>query len=213
MRITKVPARGFSANCWLLCDEVSGTAAVIDPDAKADAILSALTEQNATLSMILLTHGHFDHISAADALRDATGAPLLIHEKDASMLTDAVANASSIFFSEGQTYRAADRFLKGGDALRLGENTIAVRHMPGHSPGSVCFVVGRDLFTGDTLFKDSIGRTDLPGGSEKQLSESLRRLRFMPGDYTVYPGHGEITTLERERLYNPYFQDGQGDTK
>ena len=213
MRITKIPTSGFSANCWLLCDEVSGAAAVIDPDVKLNVVLSVLAEQNATLTMILLTHGHFDHIGAVDALRDATGAQLFIHEKDAPMLTDATANASAIFFAERQTYRAANRFLKGGDALRLGENTVVVRHTPGHTPGSVCFVAGDALFTGDTLFKDSIGRTDLPGGSEKQMTESLRRLRFMPGDYAVYPGHGETTTLQRERLYNAYFQDAEGDMK
>lgn len=213
MRITKIPTGGYSANCWLLCDEDSGMAAVIDPGADASVIEKALAEQNATLSMILLTHGHFDHISAVDALRDATGAPLLLHDKDAPMLTDAVANASAGFINKAQTYRSADRFLKGGDALRLGENTIAVRHTPGHTPGSVCFVIGRDLFTGDTLFKDSIGRTDLPGGSAKQMKESLRRLRFMSGEYTVYPGHGETTTLERERLKNPYFQDTEDDTE
>ncbi len=213
MRITKIPTSGFSANCWLLCDEDRGEAAVIDPDAKAERILSALAEQNAVLSMILLTHGHFDHISAVDALRDATGAPVLIHAKDAPMLTDAAANASAVFFGEGQTYRAANGFLKGGDALRLGEQTIAVRHTPGHTPGSVCFVIGDALFTGDTLFRDSIGRTDLPGGSDKQMTESLKRLRFMPGDYTVYPGHGDTTALERERLYNPYFQNTEDDTK
>ena len=213
MQITKIPTGGYSANCWLLLDEESNAAAVIDPDAGTDLILAALSDAKATLSMILLTHGHFDHISAVDALRDATGAPVLIHAKDAPMLTDAAANASAVFFGEGQTYRAADGFLKGGDALHLGEKTIAVRHTPGHTPGSVCFVTGDALFTGDTLFCDSIGRTDLPGGSEKQMRESLRRLRFMPGDYTVYPGHGEITTLERERVHNPYFQNTEDDTK
>ena len=133
----------------------------------------------------------------------ATSVPFFPTEQPIS----AIANASAVFFGEGETYRPADVLLKGGDALRLGENTVTVRHMPGHSPGSVCFVIGRDLFTGDLLFRDGIGRTDLIGGSAKQMDESLRRLRTMPGDYTVYSGHGEITSLERERQCNPYFAE------
>lgn len=207
MKIRKIPTEGMQSNCWLLFDEVSREAAVIDPSADAEETVRILQEENLTLTQIWLTHGHFDHIYAADSLRDLTGAPLMIHRKDAHMLTDAYANASAIFFGDGDTYRAADGMLKGGDALRLGENTVFVRHTPGHTAGSVTFVADRFLFTGDTLFEKSIGRADLPGGDDKLLKESLRRLVSMPGDYTVCSGHGEITTLDAERKNNPFLQN------
>ena len=207
MRVQQIPTSGFAANCWLLLDEETMEAAVIDPSADASAICDALEQMGATLTMILLTHGHFDHITAADALRDRTGAPLLIHEKDGIMLTDGVANASALFFGKPEIYRPADRLLKGGDALPVGKTLLTVRHTPGHTPGSVCFVAVGALFTGDTLFAGNIGRTDLPGGSTKEMKQSLRRISFMPGEYTVYSGHGEVTTLSREREINPFLQE------
>lgn len=207
MRIERIPTEGFAANCWLVVDEETKVAAVIDPAADVSAICAALTRTEATLAMILLTHGHFDHISAADALRDRTGAPLFIHEKDSGMLTDGALNASSLFFGKAETYRPADRLLKGGDALPLGKTLLTVRHTPGHTHGSVCFVAVGALFTGDTLFSGNIGRTDLPGGSEKEMKQSLKRIAVMPGKYTVYPGHGEITSLSEERLTNPFLKE------
>ncbi len=207
MEVRKIPTVGDASNCWLLYDAASREAAVIDPSASADEIVRVLKEEELTLTQIWLTHGHFDHIYAADTLREKTGAPLMIHRKDAHMLTDAYANASAVFFGSGDTYRAADGMLKGGDALRLGENTVFVRHTPGHTEGSVTLVADRYLFTGDTLFENSIGRSDLPGGDGAVLADSLRRLVSMPGDYTVYPGHGSQTSLETERKNNPFLQD------
>ena len=159
MEILQIPTSGHAANCWLLFDPESREAAVIDPAADADDVVRVLTEENLTLTQIWLTHGHFDHIYAADTLRDRSGAKLLIHRKDADMLTDASANASALFFGSGDTYRAADGFIKGGDALRLGENTVFVRHTPGHTAGSVTFVADKCLLTGDTLIQNSIGST------------------------------------------------------
>ena len=129
------------------------------------------------------------------------------------MLTDAYANASALFFGEGDTYREADGMLKGGDTFRLGENTVIVRHTPGHTEGSVTFVADKFLFTGDTLFQNSIGRADLPSGDAQALEDSLRRLLKMPGDYTVCSGHGEITTLEKERQNNPFLKNLFTDSK
>ncbi len=207
MQIRKLPVRGFASNSWLVFDEESRMAAVIDPSADAEVVLRLLREGNLTLSMILLTHGHFDHIFAADTLRASTDAPLMIHEKDAPMLTDATLNASALFFGEGNVYKPADRLLHGGDALSLGNNIITVRHTPGHTEGSVCFVLPGRIFTGDTLFEGSIGRTDLPGGDERALNESLRRIAAMRGEYTLYAGHGNVTTLEHERKNNPYLSN------
>ncbi len=207
MQIQKMPTTGFAANTWLVFDEESRTAAVIDPAADTETVIEMLQKEDLALSMILLTHGHFDHIYAADTLRDATGAPLMIHQKDAGMLTDPTANASRLFFGTGDTYRPADRLLKGGDGLPLGNEIITVRHTPGHSMGSVCYVLPGCIFTGDTLFQNSVGRTDLPGGDAQALEESLRRIAAMPGDYVLYPGHGEITSLDRQRKTNPYLLD------
>ncbi len=207
MQVRKIPTNGFAANTWLVFDEESRETAVIDPAADAVSIMEHLEKENLTLTMILLTHGHFDHIYAADSLRDASGAPLLIHQKDAEMLTDAFANASAVFFGKGETYRPAERLLKGGDALPLGKSIITVRHTPGHTPGSVSFVLPGVIFTGDTLFDGSVGRTDLPGGDAAALRESLRRIAYMPGEYTLYPGHGEITALETQRKTNPFLLD------
>ena len=213
VEIRKIPTSGHASNCWILFDETSREAAVIDPSADAEEIMRVLAEDSLTLTQIWLTHGHFDHIFAADTLRDKTGAPLMIHRKDAHMLTDAYANASALFFGEGETYREADGQLKGGDALRLGEHTVFVRHTPGHTAGSVTLVADTFLFTGDTLFENSIGRSDLPSGDAQALSDSLRRLVKMPGDYTVCSGHGEITTLEKERKNNPFLKNLFSDSK
>ena len=207
MQIRTIKTTEPASNCFLLFDEVSREAAVIDPSADACEIVRVLSEENLTLTMILLTHGHFDHIYAADTLRVQTGAKLYVHRKDAQMLTDAEENASALFFGRGDTYREADEIIKGGDSLRLGDNTVFVRHTPGHTPGSVTFVAGDSLFTGDTLFHNSIGRADLPGGDGAALKDSLRRLCAMPGDYTVYSGHGEVTTLDAERKNNPFLKN------
>ncbi len=207
MQVLQIPTAGYQSNCWLLVDEKSKVAAIVDPSAEVESILSQLQACGATLQMILLTHGHFDHIFGVDHLRQITGAPVLIHEKDAGMLLDGIKNASAVFFSKSNTHLPSDKHLKGGDALPLGEHRIIVRHMPGHTPGSVIFVLPGMLFTGDTLFKGSVGRTDLPGGSQKQLNDSLKRICFMPGEYTVYAGHGDVTTLNRERKCNPYLQN------
>ncbi len=205
MQITQIPAAGFAANCWLLWDETSGEAAVIDPAAECADIVAALKEHALTLRWILLTHGHFDHIFAADTLRDATGAPLAVHRGDAKALTNAVANASAVFFGEEHLYRPADRILENGDELQLGALSVRVHHFPGHSPGCAVYEAGDALFTGDVLFAGSVGRVDLPGGNAGVMHKSLERLCEME-EHTLYPGHGGITALQKEIKTNPFLQ-------
>ncbi len=205
MQIIQIPAAGFAANCWLLWDEESGEAVIIDPSADCDDITSALQKHGLTLRWILLTHGHFDHIFAADTLRDAVNAPLAVHKGDARSLTNGVANASAVFFGENHLYRPADKLLEDGDELPLGSLTVHVHHFPGHSPGCAVYEVGDVLFTGDVLFAGSVGRVDLPGGNAGIMQQTLERLCDM-NDHTLYPGHGAVTTLKKEIKTNPFLQ-------
>ncbi len=204
MKIVMMPVGMLEVNCCIVASE-QGNAAVIDPGGEAGRILDYLESNGLTVKKILLTHGHFDHIGGVKALKDATDAELCIHEADASMLTDAARNMSAVF---GTPYApvAADRLLRDGDSVALDELCFQVIHTPGHTPGSVSYLTGETLFSGDTLFRESIGRTDFPGGDSHEIMESLKKLRGLPGDYTVLSGHGEKTTLSWEREHNPYLR-------
>lgn len=202
MHIQQLPGGSpYASDCWLLTTD-SGHAAVIDPSAAAPVILRAVREAfpdgNGQLDAILLTHGHFDHITAVDALRQAVpGVPVYIHTADASMLTDGTRNASALFFGTADVYAPADRLLQDGDSIRLGDEVLSVLHTPGHSPGSVCYLNTADgtLFTGDTLFAFGIGRCDLWGGDGAAMRQSLRRLGSLPRTLRIFPGHGETAVL------------------
>jgi glyoxylase-like metal-dependent hydrolase (beta-lactamase superfamily II) len=177
-------------------DTGSKVAAVIDPSVDTFRITRLLEEKSARLELIILTHGHFDHISALDSLRDATGAPALIHRADAEMLSDGSKNAYSFFFGENKRWRDAERLLDNGDTLTLGKESLKVISTPGHSKGSICLLGDGILITGDTLFADNIGRCDLYGGSMMEMYASLSLLAELDGDLTIYPGHGGTSTLK-----------------
>ena len=185
----------FASNCYILHDRTN--AYVIDPSLPCERILEELTKNGLSLSGILLTHGHFDHIFSADALREATRAPLYVHKDDAQMLTDSVKNAHSIFFGRSFTVSPPEALLCDGDELKLGNELVRVIHTPGHSRGSVCFDTGELLITGDTVFAASFGRCDLYGGSFDTLRTSIGRLTSLAesGERIIYPGHGESATL------------------
>ena len=185
----------FASNCYILHDRKN--AYVIDPSLPCDRILDKLSEYGLSLSGILLTHGHFDHIFSADKLREATGAPLYVHEDDAEMLSDSVKNAHSIFFGRAFTVSPPEALLRDGDEIMLGDEAIRVIHTPGHSKGSVCFDTGKLLITGDTIFAASFGRCDLYGGSFDTLRTSIGRLTALSelSDRVIYPGHGESADL------------------
>ena len=194
MEIRNLYPGSWGSNCYLLV--ANGHAAVVDPSADAKTIVTHMQLQGATLDFILLTHGHFDHIVSVDSLREATGAPLLVHERDACMLTDARKNAFYTFFRMERTYRAPERVLQDGDELSLGGEPIRVISTSGHSQGSVCYLCNNEfLLTGDTLFADGYGRYDLYGGHRESLFHSLESLRALPQTLTIYPGHGEAATL------------------
>ena len=211
MKTVRIQAEGYGANCWVLIDEESGDYVLIDPSATGEAFLDFIEKRGLKregLKYILLTHGHFDHITGADEIRDITGAPLAVHEGDSDCLYDPDKNAYKYFFREDLILRPADIILHDGDVLTLGKNEIKVVHTPGHTLGSVCYFTEENIYTGDTLFDRSIGRTDLVGGSMAELEESLRMLIALPKDYNIYPGHGSVSTISKQIKFNPYLYGG-----
>lgn len=193
MKIIHICPGSWGANCYLL---VSGSEAyAVDPSPSADAILKRLTAENAQLYGIILTHGHFDHVISAETLHNKTGVPVMIHECDDEMLSDPEKNAYKVFFGQDRSFRRADRLLHDGDLLPLGEEMIEVIHTPGHTKGCICLKSGDILVTGDTLFSDTFGRIDLYGGSLSDMKQSLLRLKKLDPALTIYPGHGESSSL------------------
>ena len=197
----------LEVNCYILGDEETKEAVVIDPGGDEDAILAGLKYHGLQLKTIIDTHGHFDHVDANQPLKEATSAAIAIHEADAAML--AKPSAEAMFFT-GNRLRlsAADILLKEGDVLTFGNYRLKVLHTPGHTPGGISLVMENSplVYVGDLLFQGSIGRTDFPGGSFDDLINAVKTKIFPLGDhYTVYSGHGPVTTVGQERKYNPFF--------
>ena len=193
MNVISLYPESFASNCYLMISE--GHAFAVDPSISSDAIQNALLRENAMLDGILLTHGHFDHMLSLDLLRQHTGAQAYIHEDDAYRLTDGRANAFYTFFGKERVWAPAEHTLSHNQCLRLGKEEIRVLHTPGHTEGCCCFLCDGKLITGDTVFAESYGRCDLPGGSLAQLRESFSYLRTLPRDLVIYPGHGSTSRL------------------
>ncbi|MBQ7541549.1 MAG: MBL fold metallo-hydrolase [Clostridia bacterium] len=201
MQVFKLPLGALCANCYVLVGD-DGTAAVVDPGACAAELVSLIREKTAGVKKILLTHGHADHIGGAPALRELTGAPICIHTLDDAFTDSALSLAADCGYDFAPF--KADCLLENGDTVTFGKTTLRVLHTPGHTPGSICFLHDADnvLFSGDTLFCRTAGRTDFPRGSYEDLMRSLETLRDLPGDWTVNPGHERATTLDDERKRN-----------
>jgi glyoxylase-like metal-dependent hydrolase (beta-lactamase superfamily II) len=197
----------IQANCFILgCDETLA-AAVIDPGDETDRILNALAESSLSAKFIINTHGHFDHVGANKRLKEATGAPILIHCLDAPML-DQLSSTAAAWGLAADNSPKPDRELNDGDKISFGNTTLKVIHTPGHTPGGISLYASDVIFVGDTLFAGSIGRTDFPGGSFETLKESIRKKLFVLGDHVkVYAGHGPSTTIGEERRSNPFVGD------
>jgi len=200
----------FQANCYLLTDPLTRDTVVIDPGAEGKAILALIREAGLKPVYIVLTHGHIDHIGAAGPVREATGAPLLIHRADSEMLRSPWLNLAALA-PGGRVRLTADRVLADGDRLSFGGLTLDVRHTPGHTPGGISLVLDREpegpslCFSGDTLFAGSVGRTDFPGGDWDTLEDSIRRVLYaLPDRTVVLPGHGPRTTVGREKRENAF---------
>jgi hydroxyacylglutathione hydrolase len=197
----------LEVNCYILGDEDTREAVVIDPGGDEAEILEVLNHNKFQLKLIIDTHGHFDHVDANQPLKEATGAKIAIHELDAPALSQP--SQEALFFTGNRLRRSeADILLKESDILTFGKYRLQVLHTPGHTPGSISLVLENHtyVYVGDLLFAGSIGRTDFPGGSYEALINAVRTKIFPLGDnYTVYPGHGPVTTVAQERKYNPFF--------
>jgi glyoxylase-like metal-dependent hydrolase (beta-lactamase superfamily II) len=195
----------LDVNCYIAgCDEHK-TCAVIDPGDSAERIMKKVGDRGYKVAMIINTHSHADHTGANAKLKAMTGALIHIHEGDAHILTHSSMSDMSAYLGI-EPSPPADVLLKDGDALKICPCAqLVVIHTPGHSPGGVCLYHGDALFTGDTLFRFSVGRSDLPGGDGRTLIKSITEKLFpLPDEVTAYPGHGEPTTMGEEKKYNPF---------
>jgi glyoxylase-like metal-dependent hydrolase (beta-lactamase superfamily II) len=197
----------MEANCYILECEETRAAMVIDPGSEAAKILSVIGEHNLQLKLIVNTHAHVDHIAANSDLKEKTSTPLCIHTADADILVDPQKNLS-FFIGTPVSSPVPDRLLEDGDILEVGTLSLKVIHTPGHSPGSICLLGNKCIFTGDLLFAGGIGRYDFPGSSYTTLMDSLRKVMALDDDLIVYPGHGPTTTVGNERRTNPFLHAG-----
>ena len=204
LKIVTLYPDSFGSNTHILIS--NGHAFALDPSVTADRIVAAAASEGAEIEGILLTHGHFDHIFAIDSLRDALDIKLMMHREDAEMLMDGKKNASFAFFRREHTYAPADILFDDGDEISLGDEKIRVIHTPGHTKGSVCYLSGDALITGDTLFADGIGRTDLYGGSFTELMRSLDKLSSLDKNLKIYSGHGDTEQLGNALDNSAYYR-------
>lgn len=204
MEIYTLQLGPLGANCYVI-ETAPGRCVAIDIGGDHEYLMSLLMKRNLTLRKILLTHGHFDHIGGVEAVRKATGAEVYIHNEDTKMLTSEEYSLHRSMYGEPFTPVSDFTAIFGDCWINDGELEFRVIHTPGHSGGSVCYVCGDVMFSGDTLFRGSVGRTDFPGSDPLAMTRSLRKLWFMDGDYRVLPGHGEESRLSFEKKINPYF--------
>lgn len=180
----------YQTNCYIFGNEQTKEVAVIDAGENIEELIEYIKEKEYKVQEILITHGHFDHTDGIAELKDSTGANVYICEQDANMLKNT---------------ECIGEFIKDGDIIEIGGMDLQVIHTPGHTQGGVCFFYENILFAGDTLFNQSIGRTDLPGGNYRQLIQSIEnKLLTLPDEVNVYPGHGTSTTIGKERKSNPF---------
>jgi hydroxyacylglutathione hydrolase len=206
MIIKALQVGSLGTNCYLVGCPETKEGVVIDPGDEGARIVAEIEKEGLKIKYIINTHGHADHIGANKAVKEATGAQLLLHSQEEAIYKNPSASFAD-FFEQGEPPEP-DRLLEDGDKLKVGELTIEVLATPGHTPGGICLLVnGKHLFSGDTLFEGSIGRTDLPGGSYKQLMQSIKeKLLPLPDETRVYPGHMQMTTIGKEKGKNPYLQ-------
>ena len=206
MIIEKLELGSYASNCYLVWDESSKEGIIIDPGAEADRILQRVEDLGLEVEFIVLTHAHIDHVGALKEVKEATDAEAAIHADDAESLQKRNPRGE-VFGLSLQPPPLPDRLLKDGDSIDVGDMHFLVLHTPGHTPGGICLLRERVVFTGDTLFNSSIGRFDMPGGSYSALMNGIyTKLMVLPDDTVVYPGHGPETTIGTERQGNPFLR-------
>ncbi|MGM0378835.1 MAG: MBL fold metallo-hydrolase [Bacillota bacterium] len=205
MLIEKIKVGVYQTNTYIVAKDKGKEAIIIDPAGDFERIKSIIKKYNLDLKYILLTHGHGDHIGAIKKLKEKYDLEIYIHKDDEYMLKNSKYNLTYKFGEEIEI--APDKTFKHGDNLKVGQLDIEFIHTPGHTKGSSCIKINSYLFSGDTLFYNSIGRTDLEGGDKDKILKSIKeKLLVLPSDIKVYPGHGAQTTINNERLKNPFFR-------
>lgn len=206
MKIKRIPAGIYAANCYIIYSEDSKEGIVVDPGGDVDEILASIEEDKLKIKCIILTHGHADHIGGIVSLRQALSVPVMIHEDDREMLIDGNKNLSTMM-AMGTIEVEPNVLLKDGDIIEFGEEKAEIIHTPGHTRGGICIKVGDNIITGDTLFAGSIGRTDLLGGDYETIIKSIKdKLLIYPDEVKVFPGHGAPSTIGKERVSNPFLR-------
>ncbi|WP_010247895.1 MBL fold metallo-hydrolase [Acetivibrio cellulolyticus] len=194
----------FGSNSYIVWEGTEGV--IIDAGVSDEEVMKFVVDNNIKINYIILTHGHIDHIYYADSLREQTGAKLIVHKNDNKALIDPNLNGS-LMFGRDMAFNEADKTVEDGEIINVGDLKIEVIHTPGHSSGSMCLKIDGKLFSGDTLFYLAYGRTDLSGGSQKELDNSFRnKLLKLEDNIEVYPGHGNSTTIGFEKKNNPYIK-------
>ena len=203
IKIEKIPLGFIGANCYFVT--LDGETAIIDPGLDNSKLAVLLEEYKGRVKYILLTHRHADHLMGLAMAKKATDAKVAIHAADQEGCFDSSVSLSRSIFRREIEAVYPETVLHGGEKLPFGNGEITVIHTPGHTLGSVCFIIGNRLFSGDTVFLEEIGRCDLESANFDEMLDSLRKLSALDGDFSIYPGHGENTTLQHERERNPYF--------
>ena len=207
--IKRLVVGSLSANCYIVGSEATREGLLIDPGGNAEDIFKAISDSGLDIKIIVLTHGHSDHIAALYDIQDRTGAEVAIHSADAQFLHGRE-SFSTMFGISYKTPDPPDRLLNEGDIIDTGDLHFSVLHTPGHTPGSICLLTDNKVFTGDTLLYRGIGTTLMPGSSRRQLIDSIQtRLMVLPDNTTVYPGHGRETAIGAERQHNPFLHGWQ----
>ena len=207
MEVTKLTVGAFEENCYIVHDGVSGEGVIIDPGDEADRILALVKSLSLDIKYILGTHAHIDHVLGVEGVKAATGADYYLHESEVPLLEGVIDQAAMLGLPDVKNPPAIDGHLSEGDHFTVGNLTLRTLYTPGHSPGGVSFATDGAVFVGDALFAGSVGRVDLPGGSWEVLEASIRDKLFTLNDETiVYSGHGEETTIWKEKETNPFFR-------